>query len=113
MVVPAARARLPRRGAPHAALVARQLRLAETDGPAIDPLADIANRDQLERAFRTLSVDHRAVVVLHHLDVTQTEVAAALGIPVGTAGSRLHYAMKALHAALDAAARPALQQASR
>ena len=90
------------------------LRLAETDGPAIDPLADIANRDQLERAFRTLSVDHRAVVVLHHyLDLTLTDVAAVLGIPVGTAGSRLHYAMKALHAALDAAARPALQQASR
>jgi DNA-directed RNA polymerase specialized sigma24 family protein len=40
-------------------------------------------------------------------------VGAVLGIPVGTAGSRLHYAMKALHAALDAAARPALQQASR
>jgi RNA polymerase sigma-70 factor, ECF subfamily len=90
------------------------LRLAESDGPAIDPAADIANRDQLERAFRTLSVDHRAVVVLHHyLDLTLTEVAAVLGIPVGTAGSRLHYAMKALHAALDAAARPALQQASR
>jgi len=90
------------------------IRLVETDGPAIDPLAGIADRDQLERAFRTLSVDHRAVVVLHHyLDLTLMEVAAVLGIPLGTAGSRLHYAMKALHAALDAAARPAIQQASR
>ena len=90
------------------------LRLVETDNPTHDPLAGVADRDQLERAFRTLSVDHRAVVVLHHyLDLSLTEVGAALGIPAGTAGSRLHYAMKALHAALDAAARPALQQASR
>jgi RNA polymerase sigma-70 factor (ECF subfamily) len=90
------------------------LLLAETDGSAADPLADIADRDQLERAFRTLSVDHRAVVVLHHyLDLPLAEVAAVLGIRVGTAGSRLHYAMKALHAALDAAARPTLQEATR
>jgi RNA polymerase sigma-70 factor (ECF subfamily) len=90
------------------------LRLVETDGPADDPLAGVVDRDQLERAFRTLSVDHRAVVVLHHyLDLNLTEVAAVLGIPLGTAGSRLHYALKALHAALDAAARPALRQASR
>ena len=90
------------------------LRLVETDDPAHDPLAGVADRDQLERAFRTLSLDHRAVVVLHHyLDLTLTEVGAVLGIPAGTAGSRLHYAMKGLHAALDAAARPALQQANR
>jgi RNA polymerase sigma-70 factor (ECF subfamily) len=90
------------------------LLLAETDGSAADPLADIADRDQLERAFRTLSVDHRAVVVLHHyLDLPLAEVAAVLGIRVGTAGSRLHYAMKAQHAALDAAARPTLQEATR
>jgi RNA polymerase sigma-70 factor (ECF subfamily) len=91
-----------------------QLILLETDGYAGDPLADIADRDQLERAFRTLTVDHRAVVVLHHyLDLPMHEVAAVLGIRTGTAGSRLHYAMKALHAALDAAARPALQEATR
>jgi RNA polymerase sigma-70 factor (ECF subfamily) len=90
------------------------LRLVETDDPVHDPLSGVADRDQLERAFRTLSVDHRAVVVLHHyLDLTLTEVGAVLGIPAGTAASRLHYAMKALHAALDAAARPALQEASR
>jgi RNA polymerase sigma-70 factor (ECF subfamily) len=90
------------------------LLLAETDASAADPLADIADRDQLERAFRTLSVDHRAVVVLHHyLDLPLAEVAGVLGIRVGTAGSRLHYAMKALHAALDAAARPTLQEATR
>jgi RNA polymerase sigma-70 factor (ECF subfamily) len=90
------------------------LRLVETDEPTEDPLAAIADRDQLERAFRRLSVDHRAVVVLHHyLDLPMPEVAEVLGIPVGTASSRLHYAMKGLHAALDAADRPALQEATR
>ena len=88
------------------------LRLVETDEPTVDPMAGVADRDQLERAFRSLSVDHRAVVVLrHYLDMTMDQVADALGIPVGTATSRLHYAMKGLHAALDAAARPTAQEA--
>lgn len=90
------------------------LQLVETDAHVDDPVGGIADRDQLERAFQTLSVDHRAVVVLHHyLDMTLKEVAAALGIPVGTASSRLHYATRALHAALDAGVRPIYQQASR
>lgn len=90
------------------------LRLVETDAPTDDPSVSIADRDQLERAFRSLSVDHRAVVVLHHyLDLPLTEVAEVLGIPVGTVGSRLHYAMKGLHAALDAGARPVLGEAIR
>ncbi len=90
------------------------LRLVETDEPTDDPLAGIADRDQLERAFRRLSVDHRTVVVLHYyLDLPLADVADVLGVPVGTVGSRLHYAMKALHAALDAATRPALPEAVR
>jgi RNA polymerase sigma-70 factor (ECF subfamily) len=90
------------------------LRLVETDEPTEDPLTAVADRDQLERAFRRLSVDHRAVVVLHHyLDLPMPEVAEVLGIPLGTASSRLHYAMRGLHAALDAAARPVLQEAAR
>jgi RNA polymerase sigma-70 factor, ECF subfamily len=89
-----------------------RLRLLETDAPEDDPAISIADRDQLERAFRDLSVDHRAVVVLHHyLDLPLTEVAEVLGIPIGTVGSRLHYAMKGLHAALDAGARPVLREA--
>jgi len=88
------------------------LRLVETDEPTEDPLVAIADRDQLERAFHSLSVDHRAVVVLHHyLDLPVTEVAEVLGISVGTVGSRLHYAMRELHAALDADARAGLQEA--
>lgn len=90
-----------------------RLGLFDTDQPTDDPAISIADRDQLERAFRSLSVDHRAVVVLHHyLDMPIAEVADALGIPVGTARSRLHYAMKGLHAALDAAARPVRREAT-
>jgi RNA polymerase sigma-70 factor (ECF subfamily) len=90
------------------------LRLLETDLSTDDPSVSIADRDQLERAFRDLSLDHRAVVVLHYyLDLPLTEVAEMLGIPIGTVSSRLHYAMKGLHAALDAGARPALQEALR
>jgi RNA polymerase sigma-70 factor (ECF subfamily) len=86
----------------------------ETDEPSDDPSVSVADRDQLERAFSSLSVDHRAVVVLHHyLDLPLGEVAGVLGIPVGTVSSRLHYAMRGLHAAIDAGARPVLQEALR
>jgi RNA polymerase sigma-70 factor (ECF subfamily) len=88
------------------------LRLIETDAPTDDPSIGIADRDQLERAFRDLSVDHRAVVVLHHyLGLPLMDVADALDIPIGTVSSRLHYAMKGLHAALEAGSRPVLQEA--
>lgn len=67
---------------------------------------DLADRDELERGFRHLSIDHRAVVVLHHyVDLPLPDVAAALGIPHGTAKSRYHHAMSALRAALEADAR--------
>ena len=79
-----------------------------------DGFASIADRDQLERAFRRLSIDHRAVVVMHHyLDLSLDEVAEALGVPVGTVRSRLFYAMRALRAALDADARPVAREAAR
>jgi RNA polymerase sigma-70 factor, ECF subfamily len=84
------------------------LRLLPADEPmAADELATVADRDQLERGFRRLSIDHRAVVVLHHyLDLSLADVADALGIPEGTVRSRLHHAMRGLRAALDADARP-------
>jgi RNA polymerase sigma-70 factor (ECF subfamily) len=77
-------------------------------------LSSVVDRDQLERGFRRLSVDHRAVVVLHHyLDLPLDEVAETLGVPVGTVRSRLHHAMRGLRAALDADARPASREAAR
>ena len=80
--------------------------------PSLEPMqADrssaVIDRDQLERGFRRLSLEHRAVVVLHHyLDWPLERVAESLGIPAGTARSRLHHAMRGLRAALDADARP-------
>jgi RNA polymerase sigma-70 factor (ECF subfamily) len=72
-----------------------------------DPSGLVIDRDQLERGFRRLSIDHRAVVVLHHfLDMPLDQVAETLGLPPGTVRSRLHYAMRGLRAALDADARP-------
>ena len=61
----------------------------------------IAERDALDRAFATLTTEHRAVVVLHHyLGLGLDEVAAILEIPYGTARSRAHYATRRLRDAL-------------
>jgi RNA polymerase sigma-70 factor (ECF subfamily) len=68
-----------------------------------DAAAGLADRDQLERGFRRLSLDHRAIVVLHHyVGLPLPEAAAALGIPPATAKSRYHHAMSALRASLEA-----------
>jgi RNA polymerase sigma-70 factor (ECF subfamily) len=66
----------------------------------------LADREIIESAFRTLSVDHRMVLALQfYLDLTPLEIADRLGIPPGTARSRLHYALLALRAAVEAAER--------
>ena len=79
------------------------LHLEPTESDSAGALAD---RDELGRAFGRLSIDHRTIVVLHHyLGMTVDEAAATIGIPVGTAKSRLHYATDALRAALEADAR--------
>ena len=88
--------------------------LPDVDATATGELESVVDRDQLERAFRRLSLDHRAVVVLHHyLDLTLDEVADVLGVPVGTIRSRLHHAMRGLRAALDADARSVPREAAR
>ncbi len=91
---------------------APDLRLLPGDDPvASDHLGTVADRDQLEAGFRHLSLDHRAVVVLHHyLDLPLDRVAAILDIPVGTAHSRLHHAMRALRAALEADSRAPVRE---
>ena len=67
----------------------------------------MADRDQLDRGFSRLEPEARALIVLHHyLDLPLPEVAIALGIPLGTAKSRLHRALQSMRAALDADARP-------
>jgi RNA polymerase sigma-70 factor (ECF subfamily) len=70
---------------------------------AADPEGQVDDRDRLERAFRELSIDHRAVIVLHHyVGLSLVEVARVIGIPTGTTRSRLHYALRAMRAALEA-----------
>ena len=85
------------------------LRVLPVDGPAApDDLLGVGDRDQLERGFRRLTPDERAILVLHHYaGYTLAEMAEALGQPAGTVRSRLHHAHRAMRAALDAEARSA------
>jgi RNA polymerase sigma-70 factor (ECF subfamily) len=90
---------------------AAMVRVLPIDGPATpdDAVVSVLDRDQLERGFRRLPPDQRAVVVLHsYLGLTLPEIADQLGLPLGTVKSRLHYAMHALRAALEADLRPSI-----
>ena len=72
-----------------------------------DGAAAVADRDELERAFARLTLEQRAVFVLHHyVGLPLVEVAELLGIPAGTARSRLHYALAGLRDALTVVAEP-------
>ena len=72
----------------------------------VDDVSRIEGRDRLERGFLRLEPELRAVIVLHHyLDLPMPAVATILGIPLGTAKSRLHRAINEMRAALDADAR--------
>ena len=74
--------------------------------PARDELPGFLHRDELERGFRRLDVEHRAILVLHHLEgFTLAEIGDVLGMPIGTVKSRLHRALTTMRAALDADAR--------
>jgi RNA polymerase sigma factor (sigma-70 family) len=77
------------------------------DRPAPDDdLARLADRDELERAFLELSVEHRAVLVLtHYLGLPATDVARILHVPPGTVASRLHYGARAMRAVIARDAR--------
>lgn len=84
--------------------------LYDDETAAPDALGQVHDRDQLERGFRRLSIDHRAVVVLHtYLGLSLDEIADTLGAPPGTIRSRLHFAVRAMRAALDADERPSLR----
>jgi RNA polymerase sigma-70 factor (ECF subfamily) len=72
-----------------------------------DDVQNVSDRQELELAFRGLSLDQRSVFVLHHyVGLPLVVVAETLGIPDGTARSRLHYATRALRAAIDEARAP-------
>jgi RNA polymerase sigma-70 factor (ECF subfamily) len=84
------------------------IRVLPVDGPAVpDALASLADRDEVERGFRRLPPEQRAILVLHHyLGLDSNEIGGLLDIPAGTARSRLHYAHRAMRALLEADARP-------
>ena len=72
----------------------------ERSDPA-DDFAQVAHRDEIERAFLGLSIDQRAVLVLtHYVGLPAPEVGRMLGIPTGTVYSRLHYATRTMRQAL-------------
>jgi RNA polymerase sigma-70 factor (ECF subfamily) len=88
-----------------------EVSLPETLSYAVpDGQSATSDRDQVERGIRRLEPEHRTILVLHYfLGLPLAESAAAIGVPVGTAKSRLHRATQALRATLDAdeRARPA------
>jgi len=96
----------------HERRMTASIRLLPLDRSAIpDTALSVADRDELERGFRRLPAEQRAVVVLHHyLGLPLTEVAGILGIPAGTARSRLHVATRRLRAAIEADAVPATKE---
>ena len=66
-----------------------------------DDVERIGDRDEIERAFLQLSVEHRAVLVLtHYVGLPAPEVATMLGIPVGTVYSRIHHGTRAMRTSL-------------
>jgi len=68
-----------------------------------DDFLSVGDRDELERGFRRLAPEQRALLVLRHFEGHGVaEIAAILGIPVGTVSSRLHHAHRAMRAALEA-----------
>ena len=69
----------------------------------VDDRSSLEDRDVLERAFRHLREEHRAAMVLHYyLGLPASEIGSILGIPKGTAKSRIHYGTEAMRVALEA-----------
>ena len=81
-----------------------EVELTPLHAPAIADMASVvADRELLDLALRRLEPEQRAVVVLHYfLGMSLPDVAATLGIPVGTAKSRHHRSLAAMRQAIDA-----------
>ena len=81
-----------------------QIRVLTIDAPrSPDDMLSVADRDQLDRAFRRLTPEERAILVLrHYIGYEPSEIADVLGQPAGTVRSRLHHATRAMRAAIDA-----------
>ena len=91
---------------------AANVRVLDFNGSSTpDSSRALADRDELERAFIRVPLDQRAVFVLHHyLGLPLVEVAETLGIPAGTARSRLHYATRMLRTVMTAGAAVSVEE---
>ena len=97
----------------HASYAEHRRQKREAPNPELDVIAtndgylSVEDRDQLERGFRRLTAEQRAVLVLqHYLSYSHEQIADVLGVPIGTVRSRLHGARSAMRAVLEADARP-------
>ena len=88
-----------------------EVELSPIDMPsAADTAASLADRQLLDDALARLDPGHRAVVALHYLlGMPLPEVAASLSIPLGTAKSRLHYALAAMRTTVTGVAEPSVE----
>jgi RNA polymerase sigma-70 factor (ECF subfamily) len=76
------------------------------DLPGPDPFAPSAGGQALAAVLATLDPRHRTVLVLRYVEeLSVAEIVARTGEREGTVKSRLHYALRHLHAAYDAAER--------
>jgi RNA polymerase sigma-70 factor (ECF subfamily) len=83
-----------------------ELTIVPSEPTELDRADELADREELEQALRRLNDNQRTILVLtFYMGFSPRDVADALDIPVGTAKSRLHYALDALRAALAADAR--------
>jgi RNA polymerase sigma-70 factor (ECF subfamily) len=62
----------------------------------------VVDRQLVGAALRTLSPEHRAVLLeCYFRGSSVAEAATALGVPPGTVKSRTHYALRALRLAVE------------
>ncbi len=88
-----------------------EITIVSTEPAEPDRASALADRDELERGLRRLSEAQQTILVMHfYVGLSPTETADALDIPVGTAKSRLHYAIEALRAAIAADERSAVRR---
>jgi RNA polymerase sigma-70 factor (ECF subfamily) len=75
---------------------------AEEDEPASEPIEQALVRWQLQRAFESLTPEHREVLTLAHFGgLSVKEIAEVTGLAPGTVKSRTYYAMQSLRLVLD------------
>lgn len=107
LVDPAAFAPWLGRIATHRALdlLRSERRLVEIDEipePSVEWAGGLGEAEDARRAVASLSPDRRAVIVMRFwLDLTPTEIADSLEVPVGTVNSRIARALADLRLALE------------